>query len=45
MLKIREIALWDRYLKLVRVLLAHLSLEYKLRKILNEILIVLTLVN
>ena len=45
MLKILEIALWDRYLKLVWVLLAHLSLEYKLRKILNEILIVFTLVN
>ena len=45
MLKIREVALWDLYLKLLRFLLAHLSFEYKLRKILNEILIVLTLVN
>ena len=45
MLDIRDIALWDCYRRLVWVLLALLSLEYELRKILNEILIVLTLVN
>ena len=45
MLKIRKIALWDRNLRLVLVLITHLGLENELCKILNEVLIVLTLVN
>ena len=42
---IRDIVLWDRYLKLVFVMISHLGLENELCKILNEVLIVLTLVN